>query len=372
MGLTFLKNFRKTLEKMENVGTSFGAPTKWYGSGNYALNKAMSGSFLRGIPVGRITCLAGPSGAGKSFLGCNMLANAQREGAFILVLDSENALDEGFMTAIGIDCSEDKLQYCSVTTFADVTEVLSQFVKAYEKDYGRDNPESPAVVIVLDSVDMLLTDSETANFDAGVQKGDQGQRAKQAKHMLRTMVSRTKRNPFSFIITHQVYPNTDLMNGQGLWIINNAIRYSASQIMLITPKKLKDDSGIIGIRMMVETYKSRFAKIGTKIEVEVPYTEGMNKFSGLVETLETMGVITKEGYSWVTTVNGEAIKFREKNLDDTIAQKLFKHPIIAGEEEQVSVLIADMVKNPEIIADGDDLEAEMFSAGNDLLESGTR
>jgi hypothetical protein len=62
MGLAFLKTFRKDLDKLTDVVTSFDPPSFWYSMGNYAVNKTVSGSFLNGIPQGRVTCFAGHSG----------------------------------------------------------------------------------------------------------------------------------------------------------------------------------------------------------------------------------------------------------------------------------------------------------------------
>jgi recombination protein RecA len=341
-GLAFLKDFKRSLSKMESIVTDFGPPKFWYSTGNLALNKIISGSFKKGIPQGRITCLAGPSGAGKSFILSNIVKNAQHEGAFVFMMDSEHALDIGYLRKIGVDTSEDKFMYAGVTTFSDVVKVFSEFVSTYEKTYGRDNPDSPPVVIALDSIDMLITDSENDHFESGVQKGDQGQRAKQAKHMLRTIVSRIKRNPMTFLVTHQVYPNTDLMNGQGLWIVNNAIRYSASQIMLIVPAKLKEGSDVVGVRMKVETYKSRFAQVGTKVEVEVPYASGMNPYSGFLDMMEDMGVVKSSGAWKSLELPGQEVKkFQSKQLDDELVKLILSHPKIVESEKSVLELMAD-------------------------------
>jgi recombination protein RecA len=336
MSLAFLKDFRKSLGKMESVSTEFGPPSFWYSTGNLALNNLISGSFKKGIPQGRITCLAGPSGAGKSYILANILKNAQAEGAFVLLLDSEHALDKAWLSKIGINIDESMFQYTGVTTFNDAVGVLSEFVHMYEKTYGRNNPDSPKVVLALDSIDMLLTDTENKHFESGEQKGDQGQRAKQAKHMLRTILSRIKRNPMAFLVTHQVYPNTDLLNGQGLWIINNAIRYSASQILLITPSKLKDAGEIKGVIMRVETYKSRFAQVGKKTVVEVPWESGMDPYSGFLEMMETAGVVTSGG-AWKTLAlpGEEPIKFQAKNLDSDLVKKILSHPKIIQDEKTV-------------------------------------
>jgi recombination protein RecA len=341
-GLSFLKDFKKTLTKMDTIVTDFGPPKFWYSTGNLAVNKTISGSFKKGIPQGRITCLAGPSGAGKSYILSNIVKNAQAQGAFILMLDSEHAMDIGYLKKIGVDVSDEKFLYAGVTTFSDVVKVVSEFITDYEKAYGRDNPESPPVVIALDSIDMLITDSETEHFDKGVQKGDQGQRAKQSKHMLRTLVSRIKRNPMGFLVTHQVYPNADLLNGQGLWIVNNAIRYSASQILLITPLKLREGTEVIGVRMRVETYKSRFAQVGTKTEIEVPYSTGMNPYSGFLEMMEDLGIVKSAG-AWKSfeAPGKEVRKFQTKHLDEALVNEMLAHPIIVQSEKDILELMAD-------------------------------
>lgn len=60
--LSFLKDFKKKVAKMDDVITSFAPPSFWFSSGNYALNKIFSGSYYHAFPQGRITALAGPSG----------------------------------------------------------------------------------------------------------------------------------------------------------------------------------------------------------------------------------------------------------------------------------------------------------------------
>jgi RecA/RadA recombinase len=348
MTLSFLKDWRKKLDKMEDVITSFDPPQFWYSTGNYAVNKAVSGSYTKGIPQGRITCLAGPSGSGKSFELCNILAAAQRDaGAFILALDSENALDRGYMSKLNMKLDADNFQYAGVTTFSHVVTIVSDFLKAYVAAYGYDNPNSPKVIIALDSIDMLLTDTEDEHFNRGDQKGDQGQRAKQGKHMLRTLVSRIKRLPMAFLVTHQVYPNSDMTNGLGAWIVNNAIKYSASQIFLITNGRLKEEGKTTGIRMKVEAYKSRFARLGTKVEVEVPYTEGMSKFSGLLDLLEENKIITGGPWKGLQLPGQEVIQFQERHLNDELFAKIMSHPIIADEERTVLELMNTAVEKLE-------------------------
>lgn len=343
MSIPFLTKFRKELSKLENVSTDFRPPAHWYNTGNLAVNKIMSGDYYRGIPQGRVSILAGPSGAGKSFLLGNIIKAAQEDGAFIFALDSENALDTDWLQRIGVSVDPEKFLGVSVVTIADVVSSVSEFIKMYEKEYGKYNLDAPKVVICLDSLDMLLTETEEAHFNAGVQKGDQGQRAKQMKAFLRTTVARIKALNIAFIGTHQVYP-ADVLAGEGKWAINNAIRYSASQIILITKLKLKEDGVVSGIRMSCETFKSRFAKLGSKVEVLVPYDTGMNPYSGLIDLLEADKVIVKSG-AWLNcTFPGEKpFSFQSTKMDKTLVDRLLSHPFIAAQSKQFE----DKLREPE-------------------------
>jgi hypothetical protein len=86
--------------------------------------------------------------------------------------------------------------------------------------------------------------------------------------------------------------------------------------------------------MRVETYKSRFAKAGTKIELEVPYSKGMSPFTGLCEILEALGVIKKsdvpgkkQGWMMSTEdIDGQPYFFKPDNMTHEDAAMLFKHP----------------------------------------------
>ena len=62
VSIAFLDKFKKNISKLENVSTDFRPPAVWYSSGNYAINRIISGDYFRGIPQGRITLLCGPSG----------------------------------------------------------------------------------------------------------------------------------------------------------------------------------------------------------------------------------------------------------------------------------------------------------------------
>ena len=336
MGLPFLEKFKKDVAKLDTVGVGLRTVEHWLSTGNYALNRALSGDFKKGIPLGKITLFAGPSGAGKSFIVSNIALQAQLLGYHVLFLDSEHAIDVDYLSKIGCDIREEALTYISVATIEDVNRVLAEFFSGYTKAYGKDNYGEAVqkTIIVLDSLAMLSSTTEFENYDRdGTIKSDQGILAKRRKAMLRLAVAHLGRLPITMLVTDHVYPQ-DIMMGDGAWAITNSTKFSSSIIGIVTKLKLKDEGVVTGVRMRFETYKSRFAKLGTKVELDVPYNRGMASTSGLLELLVEMGVTAKgtqpgEKLAYVAEIGGERIVFKEKEFDDTIALKLLAHEACA-------------------------------------------
>jgi RecA/RadA recombinase len=189
---------------------------------------------------------------------------------------------------------------------------------------------------------MLISNAESEKFEKGVQTSDMGTRTRLFKHLLRTVVNRIARTNMTMLVTHQVYLNQDVTNGHGEFIVNNAVRYSASQIAVFKPLKLKEGAEIKGIRIKAESYKSRFAQPGIKVEIEVPWETGMDPFSGTLDMLLDMGVITQGGAWYSATIGEETRKFQRKQLDEQLFQWLLTHPKIIEEENRF--LSADQVE----------------------------
>ena len=106
-----ISKFRKDITKaIDGLSIGFNDPTDWVSTGNHALNYLISGDFNKGVPLGKVTVFAGESGSGKSYIcSGNLVRHAQDQGIFVVLVDSENALDEDWLKALGVDTSEDKL-----------------------------------------------------------------------------------------------------------------------------------------------------------------------------------------------------------------------------------------------------------------------
>jgi recombination protein RecA len=306
----FLDKFEKDLGKI-GFETGSKPPRYWFSTGNYVLNRIISGSFYKGIPQGRVMSLAGPSGAGKSFLASNLIRNAQKEGALNVVVDTEHSLDNNFASGVGVN-PEKNYTYVEADTIPDCKRIISSYIQMYKKEYGYEE-DAPKTLITIDSLDMLMTETEETQFNEGKTTGDMGQRSKQLKQMLREFVQNIKHVNISMIVTSQVYRNQDPYNGEGIWMIGDAVKFSLSQIVLLTKLRLKNkEKETQGIKMRCEGYKTRFTKPFQTVWIEIPYDEGMNPHSGLIDVAKAMGVVENKG-AWYNIVGSDK-KFYKKDV----------------------------------------------------------
>ena len=315
--MTFLSKTQKTLDKKDITTGKAAPPAYWISTGNYAQNKVISGSFMNGIPQGRVTCFCGPSGHGKSFNIVNLMRETQQQGGLVIAVDTENALDDDFVEKLGVSTDDDVYLPVSVNTIGECKKAISAIITDYKKDFSpSDGPDAPKISIFIDSVSMLMTDTEQVQFEKGENKGDQGQRNKQLKAMLSSFTNNIKGTNITMVITSHVYKNQDLINGEGLYIVPDAIKYSCSQIVMVTKLTLKDKETkeITGIRMKCYGYKTRFTRPFQSVTIEVPYEAGMDPFNGLLDIAEDLEIVKKSGSWYTLSTTGD--KFQRKTFSD--------------------------------------------------------
>ena len=299
--------FKKSLSKRDDVQTELLPPSYFLHSGNYSLNKLMSGNFSGGLPQGRLVCLAGHSSAGKSLVAASVAAAVIDGGGDAYVLDSETSLDDDFMRNCGVDVDSDRYQYVGVNGISQTTSLVNEILKLYKK-----NPDSNRAVIIVDSLDMLLTDTESKRLeDKGDIGGDQGQQAKQLKATLKTWVHSVSSLPVTIVCTKQPYQEQDAIKAMSEpWRITPSLQFAFSQVIIFEKLQFKDASGQAGFTLKARSFKNRFAREKQVVKVEIPYDNGMDPFSGLFEIAEEYGVIAKNG-GWYTPTTFEGAKFQK-------------------------------------------------------------
>ena len=203
--------FRKDITKsIDGMSIGFNDPTDWISTGNFALNYLISGDFNRGIPLGKVTVFAGESGAGKSYIcSGNIVKNAQDQGIFVVLIDTENALDEQWLHNLGVDTSEGKLLKLNMAMIDDVAKTISTFMADYK---SLPDGERPKVLFVVDSLGMLLTPTDVNQFEAGDMKGDMGRKPKALTSLVRNSVNFFGSYNVGMVCTNHTYASQDMFD----------------------------------------------------------------------------------------------------------------------------------------------------------------
>lgn len=340
-----IKSSTKSLKNLTGVSIGFHDPDTWISTGNYALNYRISGDFNKGIPLGKVTVFAGESGSGKSFIvSGNIAREAQKQGIFVVMLDSENALDDKWLTDLGVDTSEDKLLKVNVSMIDHVAKFTSEFIKGYRDQY-EDVPreDRTKVLFIVDSLGMLLTPTEIDQFDKGDMKGDMGRKAKQLKALVTNLVNSFGDLNIGMACTNHTYASQDMFDPDPKVSGGAGFVYASSILVAMGKLKLKEDedgnktSDVAGIRAKCKVMKTRYNKPFEDVEIKIPYSTGMNPRSGLLDMFEKYKLITQSGNSlvYVDIDTGEQIKkFRKawlKNDEsclDLVMAQFERHPLI--------------------------------------------
>jgi len=356
-----VSKFRKNITKsIDGLSIGFNDPTDWVSTGNYALNYLISGDFHKGVPLGKVTVFAGESGAGKSyFASANIVKAAQEQGIFVVLIDTENALDEKWLHALNVDTSEDKLLKLSMAMIDDVAKTISSFMADYK---AMAEEERPKVLFVIDSLGMLLTPTDVDQFDKGDLKGDLGRKPKALTALVRNTVNMIGAYNVGIVATNHTYASQDMFDPDDKISGGQGFIYASSIVVAMRKLKLKEDeegnktTEVKGIRAACKVMKTRYAKPFEAVQVKIPYESGMNPYSGLVDLAEKQGLLKKSGnrLQYVVKSTGEEIlQFRkawERNDDgclDIVMEDMsnYEEPVPVQEEEIIEDINSEVIDN---------------------------
>ena len=325
-----VSKFRKSITKsVPGLSSGFRDPDTWISTGNYTLNKLISGDFNKGVPLGKVTVFAGESGAGKSFICAgNLVREAQKQGIFCVLIDSENALDEKWLKALDVDTSEDTLMKLNVAMIDEVAKVISEFMKDYKANYAdKEEEDRPKVLFVIDSLGMMLTPTDIDQFQKGDMKGDLGRKPKALTALVRNCVNMFGDFNVGLVATNHTYASQDMFDPDDKISGGQGFIYASSIVVAMRKLKLKEDedgnkvTDVRGIRAACKVMKTRFAKPFESVQIKIPYETGMNPYSGFVDLCEKLELLKKTGnrLEYTSQVTGEVVtQFRkawESNTD---------------------------------------------------------
>ena len=284
--------------------------------------------------------------SGKSYIcSGNIVKHAQEQGIYVILIDTENALDETWLKALGVDTSEEKMLKLSMAMIDDAAKTINDFMKEY-----REMDDPPKVLFVIDSLGMMLTPTDTDQFQKGDLKGDLGRKAKAMGALVRNCVNMFGSYNVGLVVTNHTTANMNPYDLDPTIPGGQVIIFASSIVVAIQKLKLKEDqdgnkvTDVRGIRANCKVLKTRYSKPFEKIEVRIPWDTGMDPYSGLFDLFEKRKVLCREGNRYTYTMpNGDILKYYRKewlkNIDNAF-DKIMKDvmdnkTLLAQQDEEV-------------------------------------
>ena len=306
------------LKRLKNAGLlSEQAPDMGFvPTGSYALNKIISGDFTKGIPIGMITQFHGEASTAKTVFATHILKEAQANGYYTMLVDSENAYNPEFATHLGIDPK--KLIYSTPETLEECFQVIEDTVLAI-RETDKDTP----IVVAYDSI---AVSPSKAEYEADNYEGNNMQgaiRAKSTGACLRKINPLMRKHKVALIIINQIRNKVGVMYGSpdtmaaGGKSLEYYLGVNLKCISNKTSDLIKNEyKNVIGIQGKVRNTKNKCSIPFRECEFELMWDEGLNPFAGVLKQLEAEELVTRSG-AWYTVKETEK-KFQSKEFQDLL------------------------------------------------------
>lgn len=327
-----------TIMNEETLSTT----TDWVDTSSKALNGLICGDIDKGIPNNKVIAFAGPEQSGKTYLVLSIAKRAIKDGYVVLYFDSENSTEKETLEKRNIDPT--KMSYFPVDTVEDFRDQMVKILNEYN-----DRKEKPKLMVILDSLGNLSTRKEIRDVETGNDKADMT-RAKVIKSVFRVLNRKLALAKIPMIITNHVYDSVGSFIPQKVLSGGSGLKYSASTIIFLSRKKVKDKKDtkkVNGYIFTCKTAKNRFCKPESSVQIYLSFKRGLHPYYGLQDFAEPM--IKKLSRGW--EYNGE--KITEKKLfnmkwDNDIMEKIrtnVLNEISFNTENEDDYFLGDTEKN---------------------------
>lgn len=294
--------------------------TEWVSTGDDMLDLAISNRPNGGFPVGRIVEVTGLEASGKSLLSAHTLANTQKKGGLAVYIDTENAINQEFLEALGVDTA--KLLYVPLETVEDIFDAMDSIIESVRK-----SDKNKLVTIVVDSVAAATTKVElAADYD---QAGYATQKAIIISKAMRKITNLIGRERILVVFTNQLRVRMGVSFGDPYTTSGGkAIGFHAScRLRMKQMGKLNSKIGgvdqTVGIKTRVQVIKNRMGPPLRAVDFEIYFDRGIDRYGSWLNTMKTYKLVKQGGawYTWVDETTGEEIKFQAKDFTNILEEK---------------------------------------------------
>jgi recombination protein RecA len=291
--------------------------TEWVSTGDDMLDLAISNRPNGGFPVGRIVEVTGLEASGKSLLAAHTLANTQKKDGLAVYIDTENAINQEFLEALGVDTA--KLLYIPMETVEDIFDAMDSIIESVRK-----SDKDRLVTIVVDSVAAATTKVElSADYD---QAGYATQKAIIISKAMRKITNLIGRERILLVFTNQLRVRMGVSFGDPYTTSGGKALgfHSSCRLRMKKMGKLNSKVGgveqTVGIKTRVQVIKNRMGPPLRTIDFEIYFDRGIDRYGSWLNTMKTYKLVKQGGawYTWVDKSSGEELKFQAKTFEDLL------------------------------------------------------
>ena len=287
------------------LGEAGKAKVATFPSGSLTLDIALGG----GLPRGRIVEVYGPESSGKTTLALHAMAEMQKLGGTVAMIDAEHAFDPEYSQRLGLNV--DDVIVCQPETGEMALEVVDTLVRSSAVD-----------LICVDSVAALVPRSEIEGEIGMVQVGAHARLMSQA---LRKINVNAAKAGTTIIFLNQlrskvgvIYGSPEVTTGGNALKYYSSVRLDIRRREVIKGKAGEDDTGV---RCKVKVAKNKVAPPYKIAELDLFFGRGISQDGCMLDAGEQVGAIERKG-AWYY-FNGEklgqgrekAMAFMNENLD---------------------------------------------------------
>lgn len=319
----FKASMRKDLGGHTFTSSKYGEVAHWIDTGDYGLNRIISGDMYKGIPSGRVIVFGGESQSGKSLISADIAANALNKNNYDVVyyFDGEGGAMKDFFKNRG--CNLDDIDHILVKT---VEHALIKINKAFTKieEFQKEVPDFKALFI-LDSLGSLITNKVFTDLEKNKVASDMGLRAKVCNLMVKATTIPALITNVPFIIINHVYADPSALHATKIKQQSGGggVQYMARLVIQCSKnfgiedkdKKTGREKYFNYTTLKFITTKNSFAQPTYESEMVLNFKTGSIKLYSIFKPAINYGFI-KKGGGWYTIPSHEdpEKKFRKKEI----------------------------------------------------------
>ncbi len=339
-GLRSLINKTSGVECAHNLNQANPTEVKeWIPTGSRWLDSIICRGQLAGIPVGKFTEIAGLEATGKSFMAAQIAANAQKMGMNVVYMDSESAIDPGFLERTG--CDLENLIYVQAQNVEHVLETVEAVL-----DSGAER-----TLFIWDSLALTPTVSDVeGDFNPNSTMAVKARVLSKGMSKLTVPIANTQS---AFLVLNQL--KTNIPQGPNARIVamttpyitpgGKSMHYVYSLRIWLTGRKAKaafivDDSGFrIGSEVKVKLEKSRFGTAGRNCAFKILWGSediGVQDKESWLEAIKISDNLKQAG-AWYSLVypDGTEEKFQSAHWLDKLEDDKFRNRVFEIMDEEI-------------------------------------